>query len=67
MLRLDRLSKFEKDQLLRWFFHLLDMEGRIRLMTEMPLYYAKLVASSPHEWGVDIRDEVHNEARRGES
>lgn len=40
---IDQLGTFEKDLLLRWFFHKLPMDQRGELMREFPLIYNKAV------------------------
>ena len=42
MLRLDKLTESEKDDLLRWFMHHLEPGPRGKLMVTFPLHYNKI-------------------------
>ena len=59
----EKLTRLERSTLIEWFMYHLDMDSRQRLMTELPYRYAKLTGSSPHEWSVDIIDEIHHKIR----
>lgn len=46
---IDQLGSFEKDLLLRWFFHKMPMDQRTELMSEFPLIYNKAVGHAVME------------------
>lgn len=58
--KLDKLTDFDKNLLLYWFFHHLEMDQREKMMMTLPLQYGKAMGNGPHDWGIDIRDAIHN-------
>lgn len=62
----ENLNRMERSMLIRWFMYYLDQEGRQRLMTELPYHYAKLTDTSPYDWSINIKDEIHNATRQQE-
>jgi hypothetical protein len=70
---IDNLTSFEKDLLLRWFFHKLGLDQRGELMREFPLIYNKavgrevmVVTNQAHE-NLPVRCPVCQTGAEGES
>ena len=63
--RTEALTDHELHVVVDWFLHALDREGERRLMTELPYHYSKLTDTTPHDWPINLADEIHNAARRG--
>lgn len=63
--RTEALTDHEVHVVIDWLLHALDDGGTRRLMTELPYHYAKLTGTTPHDWSMNLADEIHNAARRG--
>lgn len=42
-MKIDKLSEFERETLLRFFLHTMPMPQRLRVMAEMPVIYRKML------------------------